>query len=1315
MLLPFQFRFCQRRQTAMRVWKPRALRTAQHVAPSANETTWRPRQRVGATAREQKQPEGDVRGGARAATPPLRHRRVAAKSRATQPLRHRRVAAKSSAKSTGATSHGKVASPSLGRQTKFARTKPAAKKKASKKSLGKPAHDVVAAMVGNIQETRDEHVKRCSNKQCPRCRWYLKGHVWQGTYGSLTPPTAMSGARERVIWLEERPVRWGGTWALGCSLCAAALWKRQSQTAPVQHRGVPSDRSRKSTPRTRCKWALYEARPVSVQAEHIKQHACSDTHKLAVQAHLRPEEPVRLALQRTRDDDSLLSGAVPQVVDWLRVWRWAREGDTWASAERKAHTEHWVDQIRDRDAGVKRKAIRSMAFVMREVIRAKKRQHVKAATCISISFDDRKAHKLVTFNCDTKVPLQHRGVLDQQPWVSGVVGCLDKVHGESLSSMDDDYAERTCVKVMEIIEQFCTPMGETLRDEAVYGKFIKATRSIVVDGALLKAAVLLRERFLHNVIIICRDPAHCVRTAVSEPWVRMPAFEEQHRTLFSGRHALLADVQHSDALQARLQACQADVVAERGSQGGGVVSILRHFSFAPHRWESFAAPRRQYCCMLIAIFKCLGAIAGDWRMEKAKRDRAEKCMDAMCGRHAVEIGVAADYAELCMRFIRQWDSPDRDPATATRILNDFRENVRVLFVEGYILCDPETTPPRHRGVSNEALKTISQIVFEQLLEGVDIDVNGETKRLWGATSKSAILSVMADVKSAVAAMLDRLDADFASNSLYLCFEAFDLDAWRPLLKADRDNPDGENASAKESVRRLLAKGEHLFKSMGCEWNAERFVVAVRAAAACSVDATTPQHMRNRALWAAALASSRSALAPPQGASGNAAQASTGGPSVTAGCSPAATLALRWAEPVANFYFSFRDGTGDVERSLGKHTAMAVCHPSSTRKAEQRDDSAEVCMELAQEGPQHERDVAAKPEVAGGPMLLTDWSRECARVWRSQFGARFSCQYAPRRDVGRRNPDRLEGTLTRVKVQHKAATNELLEIAAADKSGDAAEARGRRTIFGFRRSDISNASAPPRGADHGKRMRDFCKRTQDIVQEKTKHRIWTGCATVVNLRRKEKLAKQPTAREKLAKVRKVVEKAAQKFARLKNRAKPKQGPAMAGPALVSSTRVSAPPRDAPSTPSGSASQGVGQTQPPSESTAAILRRTCASPRGAPTKPKYSAASSWTSAPPRGAPTKQVRFATSSSSTKARFATHTPSWTSAPARGAPTKQVRFATSSSSNGPVQPLKRQRVAHELKRVPDIVAQFSRVWNSRKAMKNMVVSALSQSQQTLA
>ena len=111
-------------------------------------------------------------------------------------------------------------------------------------------------------------------------------------------------------------------------------------------------------------------------------------------------------------------------------------------------------------------------MVMREVVRAKKREQVKAATCISLSFDDKKAHKLVKFNCD--VPLCHHGAPSQAPWVSGVIGCLDKLHGDSLENMDEDYAEQTSAKIMDMIDKFATPFGLEGRDDAVYNKFLTA-------------------------------------------------------------------------------------------------------------------------------------------------------------------------------------------------------------------------------------------------------------------------------------------------------------------------------------------------------------------------------------------------------------------------------------------------------------------------------------------------------------------------------------------------------------------------------------------------------------------------------------------------------------------------------------------------------------------------------------------------------------------------------------------------------------------------------------------------------------------------
>ena len=160
-------------------------------------------------------------------------------------------------------------------------------------SIGK-SDKVVEQVVGPVGESREAHLERCQQPRCPRCRWYQVGHRWQATYGSLE---ADAGPRGKIIWLSQRPARWGGAWALGCSLCAAALKMRQvsCDTAGTQK---PKNAGGSRTGRSNCTWARYEARPSFLQAEYVKQHACSDCHKLGEQAFLMPDEPVRLSLQR---------------------------------------------------------------------------------------------------------------------------------------------------------------------------------------------------------------------------------------------------------------------------------------------------------------------------------------------------------------------------------------------------------------------------------------------------------------------------------------------------------------------------------------------------------------------------------------------------------------------------------------------------------------------------------------------------------------------------------------------------------------------------------------------------------------------------------------------------------------------------------------------------------------------------------------------------------------------------------------------------------------------------------------------------------
>ena len=522
----------------------------------------------------------------------------------------------------------------------------------------------VAELVGPASETREAHMSRHDGglKSCPRCKWYALGLTWASTYGSFECTAA--GPRGRTVWLSERPRVWGGTWGLGCSLCADAAARRAvgvAADASVSSRGEVGSAPRRQVS---CKWTRYEVRASFLQAEHVKQHVLYDCHKVAVQAFLRPGELVTHWLQRDSADDSLLSGAVPQPPDWLRAWSAARELDSWSAAARIARTEHFIASIRAKP--VLHRSFQQMILIMREVVRERKRQWIRDCLSISMSFDDWKGVKAVKWKCDA--PLLHSGAVVGEITYSrhGILGCFAPLHDAGLEDMSQDYAERTCLNVVHMVTKFATHLLGGAIDTGVVGKFKSATTSLIVDGALLKVGRLLKLNHMPNIKMILRDPAHAIRTACQEPLIRSGRFEEQNKRLFTAKHALLKDLRFSECWQARLRACQKLVVAPKcdapllhsgavavagGHVGEALVThIIRHISFAPHRFESFVGPRRQYVCMLNAIFLCLAGVANDVRQERSVRDRAVTAMESMTPRDIFEAGLAGDFGEICIRL-----------------------------------------------------------------------------------------------------------------------------------------------------------------------------------------------------------------------------------------------------------------------------------------------------------------------------------------------------------------------------------------------------------------------------------------------------------------------------------------------------------------------------------------------------------------------------------------------------------------------------------------------------------------------------------------
>ena len=190
---------------------------------------------------------------------------------------------------------------------------------------------------GLAAESREAHLERHAGgvRSCPRCRWYKFEQSWTCSYGKDVTTSGV-GPRGNVIWLSERPARWGGSWGLGCNLCAAFVARAATPLAAGQGQ-TPARLCRLGTA-----WARYEVRPATLQAEHSKQHGVYSIDRMAVAALLSLDEPLKFAAQASLADEKLLAGAVPQPPDWLSSWRAAITPKSWQAAGSELETEHYV-------------------------------------------------------------------------------------------------------------------------------------------------------------------------------------------------------------------------------------------------------------------------------------------------------------------------------------------------------------------------------------------------------------------------------------------------------------------------------------------------------------------------------------------------------------------------------------------------------------------------------------------------------------------------------------------------------------------------------------------------------------------------------------------------------------------------------------------------------------------------------------------------------------------------------------------------------------------------------------------------------------
>ena len=821
------------------------------------------------------------------------------------------------------------------------------------------------------------------DRTCPRCRWYSQESVWSTAYGRFSSPSCP----QPQSWIGERPVRWGGTWGLGCTLCSQTDVRRHEDAGAVPRAAAGQARRRVGT-----KFSRFEVRPATLQADHFANHRASDVHKIALHTWANPDEPILLRMQATISDDRLLSGSVPQVHDWVRAWRAARSHQRWRAAAEKEQTEHFISNAPGRSTASR--PLEHMALVMQEVVRNKKRTAILQATSISLVFDDRGGFKLVRFRADGGPSLYSRETTSTSKdggSVTGILGCIQSLRGTSLDEFAEDYADRTVNEIEKLAFAFCTPLGGIV-DEALVQHLYSRVRSIFVDGALVKVAQYLRAAKMPNVVLICRDPGHMLCIAMKDPLIRSNRFGAQHERLF-GKKGLLRQVQFSDGLQARLEECQRIVLRHAGRQGGDLRHVMRHFSFAAHRFESMNEPRRKYACVLHAVVLLLADMAGDSRRTKDERKRAEEILDAMTTQDLLETGLAGDFCECAMRALRRFDVADPDPALASTAVADFADNVRKLFVDGHILMAPD----------EPGLVTLTQIVLEQCSDIREFRYGERVKVLWSETTKEECEQTLRDIATMAVDMLDRCKADFNDNDLYMQLEAMHVEAWHLARQQGHAAP---------KLYALRRKARHLHDTFSLRWDAAELDVVITAGIR---ELSQDPKVDNRVLWSRVLSLLGDAIAH--------------GPA-------------RRIELVIRFYLSLAGGSGCVERLLGRHAAFLACHGPGAL--------SEACLEIETEGPADESDVATQSD---GRLLLTPFARQCAELWVAWRGRRFGA-YKQRCDKGQLAPHRFPGSLRAVQAKTRAAMDNLVRQAQRDQTPGMADTR--RTIVGHRRCDVLKA-------------------------------------------------------------------------------------------------------------------------------------------------------------------------------------------------------------------------------------------------------------------
>lgn len=841
----------------------------------------------------------------------------------------------------------------------------------SEKSRAKAAKAVsVKELVGLVGQPAERHVAMhrlspSAQAACPRCNYILKSDAFLPS------------------WVEERPSCWGGTWGVGCSICA-------SQTRLAKKRPREGGDHRQN-PR-QSKWAKHEVTDITHWT--VQQHGDSLGHRRACELDGRARhrttdadraaEPAaaldRAAIKETaagveetavgveeptldaaaEEELKLLRGRVPQSKDWLDAWV-----DSGQSFRAQGKAEDKRRQVGPKTAkarqGNLRKVRRKQVTVMAEAVRRQLRKHLKESTSITVSLDEAQRRKIVRFRCDAPA---------KPYYCKGIFGVLD-VDRDAIDDFTEDNALASVRKLEAFLLKFCTPLGKRGQplapDRDLYEHILKHVRVLSADGAASerRSMFLAAKTLFKKVVLVIRDPAHAIRIAIKNPLHLDEVFGKVWEELFNKRHALVPDIQNSGKWKNLLRAIQSEVVAMPGRTDALDV-VLRHFGFAKQRFDSTADPQGKLALMLLPVCTLLAFISSDERHAKEQRDRARAMMQNFTPKFCVALGVSADWGLVCQAFLRLFDKSDHDIALSRSQIRGFIETLEAMFLKGHVFMkasapgvprqplatDAPLPPVCEKALRDDSVKPcfITERVEKQIRTQCVFRAGPLPVLCWGRCDEAMSKELAGRIGNVTKTVIGRLQAEFPDDTMRGWLSAFEVRLLRLAFGADPPT----------SVRRQVLRGISQIAG-ALNLDPQKAVFEYRDAASyiiAKTDKGQPLAVADaRAVFGLLLDGDILAVICRKRAA------------------PFVVLPL-----IVRFYISIEDGECEVERDLGTCRAELAAHSHNADGALLDD---KCVLRLC--GPTDGSEVVAE---RSGRLHLTPFTSECARIWRQTFGARM---------------------------------------------------------------------------------------------------------------------------------------------------------------------------------------------------------------------------------------------------------------------------------------------------------------------------------------